>query len=216
MYEGFSDKVDSYYKDISEYYDKCKINIAMHEENQEKRAKQENNLKVASNNLTILRKSQNKLKKLIKDIKVYQDEKESRSMGGIYRAFFNTLQVVPSAAGCKLDRKNGKAVIRTSKDFPIQYIEGGAYRATLSMFTRNSVLKNAEDYLDFLMLDEALSVLKEDKSAELSRYIDVMAQDFQMVMVEQKQQIFENIKKLTVYEFEQQEGVTRVKEVRHE
>jgi DNA repair ATPase RecN len=97
-------------------------------------------------------------------------------------------------AGCPplkyVVKENSAVVLAGPEDraSPVDLIEGGAMRTSISFFIRQATLQNTV-YLPFILLDEAFSVMSADTSEAVSHLLKEVSRNFQLIVIEQKPEV---------------------------
>ena len=139
----------------------------------------------------------------------YVADKKKKSMKGIYSGIYSAQTIIPDTTTVKLHVDAREAFLINDEGDDVNLVEGSAFRATLSFFMRGIILKNT-NYIPFMVLDEPLTTLSEESSAALSNFLPIIANDMQIILIEQKDAVFSNSDEI-VYEFKKSEGETRVR-----
>lgn len=149
------------------------------------------------------------LAKMQKDLQEYNNEKEKEALAGIYAGIYSAQSIIPETGGISLSIAGTKAKLITEGGLSVNLKEGSGFRAMLSFLVRDIILENSE-YLDFSIYDEPLATLSGANSAELSIIFNIIGKRKQVILIEQKPEIFANIEDITVYEFNKVEGKTLI------
>lgn len=152
------------------------------------------------------------LKKIESDLRMYSEKKEEEALAGIYSGIYSAQSIIPETEGIELKIGNGKAKLVTDEGIDVNLKEGSGFRAMLSFLVRDIILENSE-YENFAIYDEPLATLSGENSAELSVLFNILGKRKQLIVIEQKPEIFANIEGLTVYEFSKVEGKTLIRKV---
>lgn len=160
------------------------------------------NQKVVNDTITYLK---DKTKKLI----AYNAKRKERSMSSIYSGIYSAKNIIPDTTPVALSVERESAGLVNDKGDDVNLVEGSAFRATLSFFTRSIILRNTE-YMQSLVLDEPLTTLSAESSAALSAYLPILSKEMQIVLIEQKNEIFTTTDEV-VYIFAKSEGKTKVR-----
>lgn len=97
-------------------------------------------------------------------------------------------------AGCpplKYIVKDNYAVILAGpegRESPVNMIEGGGLRCSISFFIRSATLQNTV-YMPFVLLDEAFAVMSSETSEAASHLLREVANHFQLIVIEQKPEV---------------------------
>lgn len=169
------------------------------------------NIQISRNNQQIINETSRYLKAIRKMLVEYNAQKKQRSLSAIYSAIYSAKSIIPDTDNVQLKVTKEEAMLVNDRDELINMIEGSAFRATLSFFIRSVILRNT-DYLQTQLLDEPLTTLSVESSAALSKYLTVLSNDMQIILTEQKNEIFSESEGV-VYEFKKSEGITRVRRI---
>lgn len=151
------------------------------------------------------------LERLEKDLTEYNNKKEEEALSGIYAGIYSAQSIIPDSGKIKMVMKAERA--RLVQETPhglevdVNLLEGSALRAMVSFFTRDVFVENSE-FMDFLIYDEPLATLSGDSSSDLSRLFNVLGKRKQILLIEQKEEIFTNIENLKTYYLSKVEGRT--------
>ena len=128
---------------------------------------------------------------LIETITSYLDERRQQSTTAILSAMRAAAYIVPSCDTTIIPKvEEGEAWFETEDGIDVSRLEGGGYRSILSVLMRAVVLRANEQYLQTLVLDELFAKLSVENSVTLSGYLPVLAQDMQIISIEQKPEVF--------------------------
>lgn len=186
--------------------------ITLAKANEEKRAKYTTILKNVSSAIITYKNTAFKIKSTISDIAEYLGEKKRVGNMAVNAALLSARNVVPdSMEGIHLVVDGNEAWLESNDGMLMERMEGGGYRATCSLFMRKVALSSAPNTLQLLILDELLAKLSPESSAIVSQYLPILAQDCQMIIIEQKAEVYSQIN-CKRYHFFLAEGETIVRE----
>lgn len=186
--------------------------IAVAKENEEKRKKYTQMLKSVCSALSSYKNTASKLRHTIDDITEYLGEKKKAGNMAINAALLSARNVVPdSMEGIHLVVDGDEAWLESREGMLMERMEGGGYRATCSLFMRKVALSSSTNTLQLLILDELLAKLSPESSAIVSQYLPILAQDCQMIIIEQKAEVYSQLN-CKRYHFFLAEGETIVRE----
>lgn len=159
--------------------------------NMEKRTAQEvnmHNCKAAAKNLeTGIREYRG----LLEALTAYLDERRQQGNTAILQAMQAAAYIVPSCDTSIIPKvEDGEAWFETTDGIDVSRLEGGGYRSILSVLMRTVVLRSNPQCLQTLVLDELFAKLSVENSVTLSGYLPVLAQDMQIISIEQKPEVF--------------------------
>ena len=186
--------------------------IAIARENEEKRKKNTEKLKAICAAISVYKATNAKLKHCIADIVDYLGEKKKSGNMAVNAALLSARNVVPdSMEGIHLIVDGDEAWLESNEGLLMERMEGGGYRATCSLFMRKVALASSQNTMQFLILDELLAKLSPESSAIVSRYLPILAQDCQIIIIEQKNEVYSRLN-CKRYHFFLAEGETIVRE----
>lgn len=154
-------------------------------------------------------------KDLIKKITEYLNEKKTKGLNSVYSAIYSARNIIPNTAELELVVDKEVAYLANSYGYNVDQLEGGGFRATISRFICDRFLKAMPNMIQTQFWDEALSTLDPETSAEMSKYIGVLAEAGPIVVTEQKDAIFEAMD-YTSYLFRKVDGSSTVRKEREE
>lgn len=121
----------------------------------------------------------------------YLDERRQQGNTAIMSAMQAASMIVPSCDGSITPKvEDGEAWFETTDGIDVSRLEGGGYRSILSVLMRATVLRSNPQCLQTLILDELFAKLSVENSVTLSGYLPVLAQDMQIISIEQKPEVF--------------------------
>lgn len=130
-------------------------------------------------------------KGLIENLTEYLDERRQQGNTAIMAAMQAAAYIVPSCDTTIVPKvEDGEAWFETTDGIDVSRLEGGGYRSILSVLMRAVVLRSNPGYLQTLVLDELFAKLSVENSVTLSGYLPVLAQDMQIISIEQKPEVF--------------------------
>ena len=131
---------------------------------------------------------------LLEAITSYTDERRRDGNTAVMSAMRAAAYIVPSCDDTIIPRcEDGEAWFETQDGIDVSRLEGSGFRSILSVMMRSVVLQT-------LVLDEIFAKLSVENSATLSSYLPVLAQDMQIISIEQKPEVFAN-NSHTAYKF---------------
>lgn len=138
---------------------------------------------------------------LLEAITNYADERRRDSNTAVVTAMRAASYIVPSCDHTIIPRcEDGEAWFETQDGIDVSRLEGAGFRSILSVLMRSVVLRANPQFLQTLVLDEIFSKLSVENSATLSTYLPILAQDMQVISIEQKPEVFAN-NSHTAYKF---------------
>lgn len=186
--------------------------IAIARDNEEKRKKNTEKLKAICSAISVYKNTVYKLRHCIQDIVDYLGEKKKSGNMAINAALLSARNVVPdSMEGIRLIVDGDEAWLESAEGLLMERMEGGGYRATCSLFMRKVALASSQTTMQFLILDELLAKLSPESSAVVSQYLPILAQDCQIIIIEQKNEVYSQLD-CKRYHFFLAEGETIVRE----
>ena len=138
---------------------------------------------------------------LLEAITSYTDERRRDGNTAVMSAMRAAAYIVPSCDDTIIPRcEDGEAWFETQDGIDVSRLEGSGFRSILSVMMRSVVLRATPQFLQTLVLDEIFAKLSVENSATLSSYLPVLAQDMQIISIEQKPEVFAN-NSHTAYKF---------------
>lgn len=176
-------------------------------ENREKQSLNMKNAKAASANLEVAIRE---YKGLIDTLTEYLDKKRQQGNTAIMSAMQTAAYIVPSSDTTIIPKvEDGEAWFETTDGIDVSRLEGGGYRSILSVLMRAVVLRSSPKYLQTMILDELFAKLSVENSVTLSGYLPILAQDMQIISIEQKPEVFAKTPHVA-YRFYLDDGRTKV------
>lgn len=209
MYEGTGSNSNSILKVIKSEIDKCRTKIDETNRSVKETEMYRKGLDEARNNQQILQHTILYAKGKKKQLVEYNAKKKEKSLAGIHSAIYSAKTIIPDTVPVTMHITREEASLVNSKGDDINLVEGSAFRATLSLFTRLVVLNNT-DYLKYVILDEPLTTLSPDSSALFSKYLPILSKNMLIVLIEQKDEVFLDTEGI-VYDFHKSENATQVR-----
>lgn len=170
------------------------VNIRVSEQSMKLKEKYESELTKMEANIALCNGVIEKLKPLVADIRDYINRRYKECMQSINNALRLAGEIIPDAgSGVHFETDGEDAWLATQDGLEVQMVEGGGFRQVSSAFLRSVVLGANPDNLQTLLLDEVFSLVSQTNSSTLSLYLNVLTQDFQIISIEQKPQVYSNI-----------------------
>lgn len=130
---------------------------------------------------------------LLEAITNYADDRRKDSNTAVITAMRAASFIVPSCDDTIIPRcEDGEAWFETQDGIDVSRLEGSGFRSILSVLMRAVVLRSNPQFLQTLVLDEIFAKLSVENSATLSSYLPILAQDMQVISIEQKPEVFAN------------------------
>ena len=150
------------------------------------------------------------LKPLAKDIQEYITDKRKNSRSALNNALRVAGEIIPaSMRGITFETEGDEAWLQAPNGAYVDRSEGSGYKGTTSVFLRSVVLSANPDKLQTLFLDEPLAKLSDERTALLSQYLPAMIENQQVILIEQKKEIYANAE-CTLYGFFKSDGYTSI------
>lgn len=170
------------------------VEIRVSEQSMKLKTKYEEELVKLEANITLCNGVLEKLKPLLADTKEYINKRYKESMQSINNALRLSGEIIPDAgSGVHFETEKDEAWLATQDGLEVQMVEGGGFRQVSSAFLRAVVLGANPDNLQTLFFDEVFSLVSIPNSSTLSLYLNILTQDFQIISIEQKPQVYSNI-----------------------
>lgn len=171
--------------------------------------------------LSVLTKQRDKLKDVLsivkKNLKIlesYALEKEGTTKKEIYKALYEVDQVVEGTSPAILKIEDKEMWLEDEDGYDLNRMEPSSWRAMSSVKLRKAVLSNTT-FMQDMILDEPLSVLDAQSSADFSLQLPALAKDSLIILIEQKDAVFSNTDTIT-YFFEKIGKISTVRRIGHE
>lgn len=173
---------------------KCDLRITQTEENT-KRLSRTEGIRISSiNSVKYCEIVIDSLKPLIADTQDFITDKREDSKAALANALRLAGEIIPdSMRGIEFKMLGDEAWLETPDGAYADRAEGSGYKGTSSVFLRSVVMGANPSIIQTMMLDEPLSKVSTEHSAQLSTYLPIMAQRQQVILIEQKKEVFANI-----------------------
>lgn len=149
-------------------------------------------------------------KGLMSTLTEYLDERRQQGNTAILSAMQTAAYIVPSSDTTIIPKvEDGEAWFETTDGIDVSRLEGGGYRSILSVLMRAVVLRSNPNNLQTMVLDELFAKLSVENSVTLSGYLPILAQDMQIISIEQKPEVFAKTPHVA-YRFYLDDGRTKV------
>lgn len=157
-----------------------------------------------------LRNAINHLVSIYKNIEQYAQDRRELSLDLLKMAVDKAGYVVPNAdtEGIRLCTENGKAKIVSKDGQDINLREGSAYRTTMGMLIRHTLIKEQPNCIQAVFFDEAFGTLSDESTSSLREYFDAFKEDILIVCIEQHDTLFQGLNKQTIKAVKGDDGVT--------
>lgn len=167
------------------------VHIQITEQNESKRESVAATMKNTQAAVANLEKGIGTYRGIIKTLEEYLDERREQSQTAILSAMQAAAYIVPSCDTTIVPKvEDGDAWFETEDGIDVSRLEGGGYRSILSVLMRAVVLRAMSGCLQTMVLDELFAKLSVENSVTLSGYLPVLAQDMQIISIEQKPEVF--------------------------
>lgn len=165
--------------------------IAISKSNEEKKKQAVGMIESCTNIVTGYKRTGSILKQLINEIIDYLGERSKQGNMAINAALLSARNVVPDAMSGIRMQVDGKEMWLENEDgLLVERMEGGGFRAACSLFCRKVALASNPDTMQLLILDELLAKLSSEASVTVSQYLPILAQDMQIIIIEQKKEVY--------------------------
>ena len=179
---------------LSEAIQALDVDIRVSEQNAALKERYEAELTKMEANISFCNAVIERVKPLDKDVREYINQRYKESMQNINNALRLAGEIIPDAGGgVYFETEGEEAWLSTPDGLDVQMVEGGGYRQVSSAFLRSVVLGANPENLQTLFFDEVFSLVSISNSSTLSLYLNVLCQDFQVISIEQKPQVYSNI-----------------------
>jgi predicted ATPase len=165
-----------------------------------------------SDNLKIIDQTSSFIKATRDEIIDYLAEKKSQAISSVHGCFETAKNILPQAQEATMLIHDKTMKITTEDGLEMFDSDGCGNSSILSMLIRGVVLRNTQ-YQKIKFLDEPLSALSPETSVLFSYILPYLVQDMQLVLIEQKPEVFASITDCTTYHFTKVDKVTTVRKV---
>ena len=142
------------------------------------------------------------IKPWMDDLLEYNAQKKKESLLAINTVLSVANFIVPSSMkGIRFKIEGKEAWIENEAGMDVHRTEGSGYKGVVSAYLRSVVLKSNPDLLQFILFDEPLAKLSVENSVTFSNYLPLLAENMQLIWIEQKKEVFANVENKTVYTF---------------
>lgn len=143
-----------------------------------------------------------KIKPWMVDLVEYNAQKKKDALLAINTALSVANFIVPSSMkGIKFRIEGKEAWLENGDGLYADALEGSGYKGVVSVYLRDVVVRSNPSIIQFMVLDEPLSKLSPENSAIFSTYIPLLAEDMQIIWIEQKKEVFSSLENCVVYNF---------------
>lgn len=189
---------------------KCDLRIKQTEENTKKLSNMQGIRESSIASVKYCETVIESLKPCVKDIQEYITDKRKKSHSALNNALRVAAEIIPaSMRGIKFEMEGDEAWLQAPNGAYVDRSEGSGYKGTTSVFLRSVVLSANPDKLQTLFLDEPLAKLSDERTALLSTYLPKMVENQQVILIEQKKEIYANAD-CTLYGFFKSDGFTSI------
>lgn len=135
-----------------------------------------------------------KMKKISQLLEEYIANKKLTGQNAINNAVRKAAEIVPDSMDGVVLKMNDKeeAWFETNDGNSVHRCEGGGFKSTLALMLRPAILGMNPSVLPFVLYDEPLAKLSSENSATASVYINSLAETHQIILIEQKAEIYAN------------------------
>ena len=209
---GRSGKYSDLCQQLSAKYGEVTTKIRISNENAEKLERVNKDIAYYEKSIKSAKETLDELTKLSTDIQEYINAKRKRGTMAVNAALLAARNVVPDAmGGVRLTIDGKEAWLENENGMLMERMEGGGFRATCSLFMRKVALASSPDIMQLLILDELLAKLSPESSVIVSSYLPIIAQDMQVLIIEQKKEVYSQTNAVR-YNFFLTDGCTVVEE----
>ena len=143
-----------------------------------------------------------RIKPWMDDLLEYNAQKKKEALLSINTALSVANFIVPSSMkGIRFKIEGKEAWIENEEGMDVHRTEGSGYKGVVSAYLRSVVLKSNPDLMQFIIFDEPLAKLSTENSVTFSNYLPLLAENMQLIWIEQKKEVFANVDNKTVYTF---------------
>lgn len=188
----------------------CDLHIKETEENSKKLGELTGLRDTYKSNVVSCQQVIDSLKPMIEDVQSYITDKRKDSKTKLNNALRVAGEIVPAAVnGIKFEIEGDEAWLQTPNGAYVDRSEGSGYKGTTSVLLRSIVLAANPDKLQTMFLDEPFAKLSNERTALLSQYLPILLADQQVILIEQKKEIYANAD-CTLYGFFKSDNYTTI------
>lgn len=154
-------------------------------------------------------------KTALKEWKEAKSKRQRTVRDAVYSGFYSVKNIIPNASKVDLDiGPDSVRLVTNVNGTPLSICkrDGSAYNSMLAFYSTVNLLRMS-DFLNFMLMDEALSVVSANKSEEFSKYLPFLAKGMQMILIEQKDEIFVQSGDIVEYNFKKVDNVTQIRRI---
>lgn len=151
--------------------------------------------------LQYIRQAANRTTEIYKDVKGFVEDKKRLNLDNLNNAIMMAGEVVPDAdlRGVFIALKDDQARVLNPRGQDLNIREGSAFRASMSLFIRHTLIKADPHALQCLLLDELFATSSDITASNLREYLDDYSKDVVIVGIEQQMSVFESLKTQQYY-----------------
>lgn len=143
------------------------------------------------------------------DLQKYLTDKADTGKAAINHAIAVAGDIIPdSMRGVQFQIEGDTAWLEVS-DMSVDSVEGSGYKGVASMFIQSEVVKQTPNILQTIIFDEPLAGVSVSNSVSVSACLPYMCEGLQVILIEQKPEVFVNFNH-TVYNFFKDEDGVRL------
>jgi len=202
-YDISGSMIDKYINDMNYFIRTTEINL-------DKRTKIEAQMGELRTNIESLTRFKQIFNGVLKDIEDYKARRKAESLAKINNAIRVTSEIIPDAMpDCGLTMKGDEAWLESNDGILTELGEGDGFNSILSALMRALTVEANGDLLQFLIMDETFDKVSTENSATLSTFLSVMAENMQIISIEQKPEVYSNLDYID-YHFDKQGKTTKI------
>lgn len=179
---------------------RCDIRIEQTEKNQTQASTLDMQIESNQTLANAMTEVMRKIKPWMDDLLEYNAQKKRDSLLAINSALSVANFIVPSSMkGIRFRIEGKEAWLENEAGMDADRLEGSGYKGVVSAYLRNVIMRANPALLQFILFDEPLSKLSPENSAIFSNYIPLLAENMQLLWIEQKKEVFANVEDKVVY-----------------
>jgi hypothetical protein len=189
---------------------KCEFRIKETEENTKKLSTLEGTIQTHERTINACDYILQEVTPVCDDLQEHITKQRRSSLHNLNRAIRMASLVIPdSIQGVQFKFDGKEAWLETPAGTYADRAEGSGFKGSASIFLRGTVLGMKPEFLQTMVLDEPLSKVSTENSASLSTCLPLLVQDKQVILIEQKKEIYSDADCAT-FRFFKENGFTVV------
>lgn len=186
---------------------KAELRIKTTEENLEKAKKLSDYMESCTESINACKYVLERIDPLIADLQKYLTEKADTGKAAINHALAIAGDIIPdSMRGVQFQIEGDTAWLEV-EDMSVDNVEGSGYKGVASMFIQAEIVKQTPNILQTVIFDEPLAEVSVSNSMSVSACLPYMCDGLQIILIEQKPEVFVNFDHVVFNFFKDEDGV---------